>query len=307
MNLQFSQSLQELTIGNALLFVVGLIIVVVAANRIFGFFFKSSGWTEREEAMRDRLKSMDTTIQVLSQQLNEKAQLEGELRAQVKEQGKELANFKDLLANMQRQLDISNGEVVRLKKELETYNVLPKTAPKLTILGIWPDNPNLPELNTEGEQDAMYNSRLEFVPLKGAAANKDGVVLEMDRVKPEILEMGMHDDGMGNPMLADGVTEPGWWGQLVEDRDPRIMLAVLLYCRSNMQDRMNVSDVLTRSGVQYVISFNTPVEDIEAVKFARMLYLKIAEGMTVVQAMNRAKLVVNRRTQDMVRLRESTR
>lgn len=245
--------------------------------------------SEREKELRRRLDSMSTTISVLSQQLNEKSDLERELRTLTQAQTSEIMGLRERVREMEKELrDLKQG--------------LSLASSTLVVLGIWPQPAEgMPELDQRGEASALYNAGFEFVELSGSSANIDGVVREMDRVNPDILEIGCHDNGRGDPVLSDGPTEPGWWGELVEGRE--ILLAVLLYCRSHQQDRLNVSDVLLRAGVQSVVSFNRPIPDEQALKFVRLLYEKLGEGRPIRQAVNRAKLVVNRTTRDSIRLR----
>lgn len=257
--------------------------------------------SERERELRQRVRSMETTVNILSKEVERR---DGEIRDNkdlIEEQAKEIASLRTLVQESEQKQKALQEKVLKLEGELRAKNVI-ETKTSLVVLGIWPEPPaGDAVLNQQGEKDALYNAGFSFVELSGDSANVDGVVREMDRSSPRILEIGCHDDGNGNPVLSDGVTEPGWWADVVTDHD--ILLVVLLYCRSNQQDRLNVSDALLRAGVQNVISFNKPVADVQAIKFSRLLYQKLSEGMPIDRAVLRAKLVVNRATRDMIRLR----
>lgn len=296
MSLEELFGLPPLTV--AVLLTLGGYALIYLIDRGFGqVLFRPPLVSDRELDLKRQLASMETTISVLSQQLNEKLEFEKDLRDQSRRQIDEIKLLKSRIADLQT-------ETSRLSLEIRKQSVDANQI--ITVLGIWPSHPEgTPALNQAGESDALYNSGLSFVELLGPAANIDGIVREMDRSTPRIIEIGAHGDILGNPILSDGPTEPGWWGHLVDGRE--IDLVVLLYCRSNQQDRLNVADVLIRSGVKAVISFNRPIADDQSIRFVRMLYEKIAEGQTIDQAVSRAKLVVNRSTRDTVRLRTKPR
>lgn len=262
--------------------------------------------TEKEKELRGRVRSMETTIGVLSRELEKKDAEGKDQRDLIQEQHREIIQLKALVTELESKQVSLQKQSTLLEEELRAKNVIEPKEVRLPVLGIWPEPPmDEPDLDIKGEKDALYNAGFTFVELSGASANIDGVVRELDRFQPKILEIGCHDDGQGNPVLSDGPTEPGWWGDLIEGKD--ILLAVLLYCRSNQQDRLNVADALLRGGAKAVVSFNKPVADGQAIRFARMLYEKLSERQPIDQAFQRAKLVVNRNTRDNVQLRTKGR
>ena len=279
-----------------------------AVDRTLGNKLFRTDLSERERTLRVRVDTMATTVDVLSNQLNLKSESETMLRMEAAKCKSEILEVRGQVSKLTEQLgvamkdlDTANRELTVLRHQLEENNVLGKTA-EITVLGIWPDSPaGSPKLDLQAEADAIYNAGFTYVALNGSAATVDGIVWEMDRVKPDVLEIGAHDDEKGNIVLSNGTTDIGWWGELVEGRD--LELVVLLYCRSNIQDRLNIGDIMLRAGVKAVISFDRAVLDAQAVHFARMLYAKLAEGLNIQQAVGRAKLVVDRSTREMVRLR----
>lgn len=299
---------------SAAVFVIVSYAIVIVIDYRFGHRF-GRGINEREKAMQDRLVRMDNTIEVLSKQLNEKADAEIKQRLLAESCTQQIKSLTSQVNDLTAQLVKTQGElhkalidVAALRRQLEEGNVIQKLSDiiqkpsDIIVLGVWPDNPlGTPEIDQAGEANAIYDAGFAYVSLVGPAASRDGLVWEMDRVLPNVLEIGAHDDERGRIVLSGGTPEAGWWGELLEGRE--VLLVVLLYCRSNIQDRLNIGDVMLRAGVKAVVSFDRAVEDAQAVHFARMLYAKLAEGKPIDQAVHRAKLVVNRQTRDMVRLR----
>lgn len=174
----------------------------------------------------------------------------------------------------------------------------------MTVLALWPVAPGQPALDQKGESDALYNAGYAYTALRGENCNRAGVLLEIDRVRPTIIQVGGHGttDGI---LLSDGVAEPGWWGEVVAGKD--IALMVLLSCHSSQQDEINISDALIRVGVRAVISCDDAIGDGAAVRFAALLYQKLSEGLSLAMAVKRAKLGINRKNAEMIRLREVAR
>lgn len=205
------------------------------------------------------------------------------------------------LEKQMREHEALKQEVGALRGQLEAKNVIDKEPERMAILAIWPTPPGQPPLDQSAESDALYNAGYTYTALRGPRANRAGVILELDRVRPTIIQVGSHGNDEGI-LLSDGNAEPGWWGRVVDGKE--IQLILLLSCDSSQQDEINVSDALVREGVKAVISCDSKIDDGDAVKFAELLYAKLSEGEPLATAVNRAKLGVSRRAAEMIRLRE---
>lgn len=192
-----------------------------------------------------------------------------------------------------------------LREQLEAKKLIapiPQDKLPMHVLGIWPTVPGQVALDQQAEADALYNAGFAYTALRGARANRVGVILEIDRVRPTIIQCGGHGNREGI-MLSDGIAEPGWWGEVV--RGKAIQLMVLLSCDSSQQDELNVSDALIRVGVRAVISCDDKIADRDAVRFVELLYAKLSEGVPLAEGVQRAKLAVSRAAGEMIRLRLS--
>lgn len=286
-------------------FIVGCYIVLYILDKTIASRVFRTDITERERLMRDKLAQLQTTINVLSEQLNEKTRIEVEQRMGSTRRDAEIAGLTKQVQDLTVQLSEARRKTTELTGQLEDRQVIDRQPRDVTILAIWPDPPeNEPPLDTASEAQALYNAGFAYYSLRGPAASVNGIVREMDRVNPDTIEIGAHDDGKGNIMLSSGVTEPGWWGELITGRN--INLVMLMACRGNIQDSLNISDVLLRAGAKAVVSFDQAVEDTEAVAFAKMVYEKLAEHRPIQEAVARAKLIVKRSTREIIRLRVRT-
>lgn len=190
-----------------------------------------------------------------------------------------------------------------LREQLEDEQVLtPPPTREISVLGIWPDTPGQPALDQSAEADALYNAGYTYTALRGPRANRAGVVYEIARLRPSIVQVGSHGDKEGI-QLSDGVTEPGWWARVFAGKGVDLM--VLLSCDSSQQDELNVSDALITAGVKAVVSCDSAIGDKDAVKFAQLLYAMMSQRMPLAAAVREAKLSVSRKSGDMIRLRES--
>lgn len=244
------------------------------------------------EDTKRRINELEIQVSVLSTALNGAHSKIGEQSNQIGEQSNQIETMKREMAAMER-------ELAMLRR------VAPQTAEpprRMTILGIWPTVPGQVALDQQSEADALYDAGYTYIALRGARATRSGVTWEVDRVHPTIIQVGGHGDKDGI-MLSDGIAEPGWWAELVIGRS--IQLMVLLSCDSSQQDEYNISDALIRAGVKAVISCDGQIGDADAVKFAQLLYAKMTEGLPLVQAVQRAKLAVSRKSAEMIRLREA--
>jgi hypothetical protein len=233
--------------------------------------------TERVAELERKNKSLELTVNVLTEQLDKSNARIGQLKAEVS------ALEREVLA-----LQRSNGQ----------QKITPV---KMVVLGIWPVAPGQASLDQQAEADALYDAGYTYVALRGARATRAGVIWEVDRLHPTILQVGGHGDKDGI-MLSDGIAEPGWWAELVTGRE--IDLVVLLSCDSSQQDEYNISDALIRARVNAVISCDDKIGDIDAVRFTQMLYSRLAEGALLSEAVRRAKLAISRKSGEMIRLRE---
>lgn len=280
--------------------VVASIVLNVAllwATRRLGWF----GGEEERRMAAVALKSenafarMETTIDLLSQQVRTKDDQIAQMRASSLERD---ARIETLTQEIHRLEAI----VSDLTRQLQDKRLIEKPSRTMSILAIWPVAAGQPSLDTTGEADALYNNGYTYTPLRGAQANRVGVLLELDRVHPTIIQVGGHGTTEGI-LLSDGVAEPGWWAAAVAGRDVELM--VLLSCHSSQQDEINISDALIRAGVQAVVSCDDAIEDGAAVKFTEMLYSYLSQGVPLALAVRRATLGVSRKNAEMIRLREA--
>jgi hypothetical protein len=236
----------------------------------------------REEDLNRQIKELQLTVSVLTRQADENSDRVAELKARIADLEKELANMQG------RQERADNRSKAR----------------GITVLGIWPVAQGQPALDQTGEADALYDAGYTYVALRGPRATRSGVIYEIDRVRPTILQVGGHGDKDGI-MLSDGISEAGWWAELLSGRD--MQLVVLMSCDSSQQDEYNVSDALIRANVRAVISCDDKINDADAVRFTQLLYAKMNEGSSLSQAVQRAKLSVPRRSAEMIRFREANK
>lgn len=236
---------------------------------------------------------MDMTIKVLQRQLRDRDD--------------EIARMRANSAQRDERMQMLQGEIERLEvvvanltRQLEEGQVIAKPEPP-RILAIWPTAQGQPALDQSAESDALYNAGYAYTALRGMAANRTGVVLEIDRVRPTIIQVGGHgnEDGI---LLSDGIAEPGWWANLVRGR--AIDAMVLLSCESSIQDEINISDALIRAGVKAVISCDRKITDAGAITFVELLYSKLADGLPLAVAVRWARLGLGRDDAEMIRLRE---
>lgn len=190
-------------------------------------------------------------------------------------------------AVMERQEKQIN-ELTSKVKELERVNPAIPNNPWFRVLGIWPSG--VPILDQQGEANALYDSGYEYKALRGPEANRSGILRELERFKPFIWEIGAHGDENGI-QLSDGIARPGWWGHLAKQHRP--IAVVLMACRSNQQDRMNVADALIGAGVKNVVACDQNILDTDATKFVSLFYERLATGASFKDAAERAKLAVS--------------
>lgn len=279
--------------------------VLITNVVLFGLFLLATrkwGWWLLDRSVATSLMKseqayarMTTTIDVLTEQIRAKDDQLAQMRLNSLDRDERI---RELTQEIQRLEEV----VTSLKLQLEQKQVIEKVDQPLRVLAIWPTPAGQPGLDQSAESDALYNAGYGYVALRGIYANRAGVILEIDRVRPDIIQIGGHGTGDGI-LLTDGNAEPGWWGQVVSGRN--IQLILLLSCESSQQDEVNVSDALVRAGVQAVISCDAKIDDADAVKFTELLYAKLSEGLPLASATRRAKLGVSRNAAEMIRLREA--
>lgn len=192
------------------------------------------------------------------------------------------------------------GELEALIQELrgrieELERRLPGDNQRLAVLAIWPDVAKLPPLNTADEAAAIYNAGFNYRALQGKEATRLNVLRELRRHAYGVIEVGAHGSAEGI-MLADGMTEPRWWADVL--RGHRVRLVVLMACESDL-----VGDALVRAGMPAVVSVQRKIPDRDAVLFVTALYEGLADGATVEEAVARARLAVPRGSAEMIRFR----
>lgn len=193
------------------------------------------------------------------------------------------------------------GILIDRVKELErTTPITPvETVPfKGRVLGVWPES--LP-LNTAGEKEAISKTGLEYDALEGPSASREGIVEQLGLREYSILEIGAKGGGIGIK-LSDGIASPTWWAQLA--RQHHIDIFIVLANESSKPGVDNVADALFNAGVKYVISVDSSITDVDAVKFAKMFYRRLSRGVPLAKAVDYAKLVITDAGSDTIKLRE---
>lgn len=283
--------------------VIGVVASVVL-NVALMWAMQRWNWFDGEEERRMAavaLKSeqayarMTTTIDLLSQQIRDKDEQIVAMRASSQARDAKIETLTKEIHRLETM-------VADLTRQLQERQLIESTPRAMSILAIWPVAAGQSSLDTAGEADALYNNGYSYTPLRGPQANRVGVLLELDRVRPTIIQLGGHGTTEG-VLLSDGVAEPGWWGAAVAGREVGLM--VLLSCHSSQQDEINISDALIRAGVSAVVSCDDAIEDGAAVKFAELLYSYLSQNVPLPMAVRRAKLGVSRKNAEMIRLREA--
>lgn len=274
----------------------GVIIAVVVVTIVFvilRFWPQAVAADLRSQVARSQ--EMQASIATLQAQQRQLLEMWAEARseAQRERQLRQAAEAK--LAGVEERLRI-------LRDQLEEEKLIkPQVTEEVSVLGIWPDTPGQPALDQSAEADALYNAGYSYTALRGPRANRAGVILEVTRLRPTVVQVGSHGDKDGI-MLSDGVAEPGWWGRVFAGKGVNLM--VLLSCDSSQQDEINVSDALIAAGVKAVVSCDSAIGDKDAVRFAQLLYAMLSQRMPLATAVQQAKLSVSRKAGEMIRLRE---
>lgn len=294
-------------VGIGLVLYGGLIVVAISLGpRWFHrqFHERQESLDKRERFLANLVTKSEATYKDLEATVAIYRDLNRAKETQIIQMAQEIQALRIELATLREQLETEAQTIADLKHQLESTQTIdqPAEASEFSVLGIWPDAPGQPPLDTQGEADALYNAGYAYTALRGPRANRAGVILEIDRVRPTVIQVGGHGNSEGI-LLSDGVAEPGFWGQVVAGKG--IALMVLLSCDSSQQDEINISDALVTAGVQAVVSCDDQIADADAVRFASLLYGGLANKMTLSRAVQRAKLSVSRKAAEMIRLREA--
>lgn len=288
------------------LLVIGLLLYV---GLILAAIFVAPRWfeqrySEREDFLQGLVMKSEATYNDLVATIKVYRDLTQTKDNQIVGMAQEIQTLRGEVVTLREQLEKEAHTVADLKRQLEANQAIeqPPQAEEFSVLGIWPDAPGQAPLDQQGEADALYNAGYPYTALRGPRANRAGVILEIDRLRPTVIQIGGHGTNEGT-LLSDGVAEPGWWGQAVAGKGVRLM--VLLSCDSSQQDELNLSDALINAGVKAVVSCDSQIDDRDAVRFAQLLYAKLAEKLPLARAVQRAKLSVGRKSAEMIRLRET--
>lgn len=238
---------------------------------------------------------LESTVADLQRRLNESEEQNRRLEERTEFLLDELRKSNAEIERQKRQINELTSKVKDLQRDVSN---MPNNS-SFRVLGIWPDG--TPILDQQSEANALYDAGFEYKALRGPEANRSGILRELERYKPLIWEIGAHGDENGI-LLSDGVARPGWWGNLAKQYRPPIA-AVLMACRSNQQDRINVADALISAGVKNVIACDKNILDADATKFVSLFYERLAAGANFKDAADRAKLAVSDASREMITVR----
>ncbi len=195
-----------------------------------------------------------------------------------------------------------SGKINELERSVSQPHAEANPASTLKIgrvLGVWPEPVKLDSI---GEKDAIYSTGLEYESLEGAAATRMGIVEQLgQRSDYRIMEIGAKG-GQSGIQLHDGITPPLWWSDLAKQHN--IDIFVVLSNESSKPGVTNVADALYNAGAKAVISVDSSISDLDAVKFARFLYRKLSRGASLKASVNAARLVISDAGAETIKLRE---
>lgn len=166
------------------------------------------------------------------------------------------------------------------------------------VLGVWPEPL---DLDLDGERRAIANAGIEYEALEGDVATRIGIIEQLSQREYHILEIGAKG-GEEGVKLHDGIAAPEWWTRLAKQHNLNIF--VVLSNESSKPGVVNVADALFSAGAKAVVSVDSEISDLDAVKFATMFYRRLARGVPLAKAVEYAKLVVTDSSSDAIKLRE---
>lgn len=209
----------------------------------------------------------------------------------------ELKKSNARIVQQEEKILVLNGKVRELEKPLaaivSNYSYVGR------VLGIWPTS--LP-LDVEGEKNAIFQAGLPYEAVEGEYATRMGIVEQLSqRDDYTIIEIGAKGSRDGI-MLSDGLAPAYWWQQLAKQHS--IQIFVVLANESSKPGTENIADALFNSGAKAVISVDSSINDVDAVKFARMFYRRLSRGTPLAEAVGYARLVITDAGADAIKLRE---
>lgn len=250
--------------------------------------------------LQKQLAEVQTQLAECNRRLAESEQKNEELEKKLDERQNfllgELEKANQKSGRQQQQIKELNDKVADLERVNGTRT---EPAPKIgRVLGIWPDA--LP-LDTAAEKDALPNAGLDYEALEGSAATRMGVIEQLSQFNYKVLEIGAKGGAEG-VKLFDGITPPRWWAELAKRH--HIDLFVILANESSKPGVENVADAIFNAGAKAVVSVDSKIDDIDAVRFARVLYRRLARKIPLADAVGYARLVITDAGADTIKLRE---
>lgn len=206
----------------------------------------------------------------------------GRANAKISEQNDKIAQLSSKVKEMERTVPITPVEAVPFMGR---------------VLGVWPDA--LP-LDTVGERRAISTTGLEYEALEGDAATRMGIIEQLSQREYRIMEIGAKGGEVGIK-LKDGIAPPEWWTRLAKQHS--IDIFVVLSNESSKPGVVNVADALFNAGADAVVSVDSKISDIDAVRFATMFYRRLSRGVPLDKAVDYAKLVISDSGSDTIKLR----
>lgn len=193
-----------------------------------------------------------------------------------------------------------SDQVRNLLQQLEANNVIPPLREELQIcvLGVWTKAPGLdPQANAE----TLAIAGVEYTELSGMRASMEGILYALPLRNYTAIEVGARGEARGIE-LQDGLATVQWWADLAKLF--KVDTFLFLADHSGTQTQTSIAErVFQSANVRNVISVDGEVDDVVARRYARMLYARWAEGQSLSQAHQMAKLAVGPHFGRLFRLR----
>lgn len=236
--------------------------------------------------LRSRVETQDSLIDELrkmyAEETTARAAMESRMRT---EQAASEAKIRGLETEVER---------LRLRiRQMEMSGVVrgEPTLADRSVLGVWPPS----GLDTWQDTNAIYDAGFMYRTLRGEQATRASIARELGRSDYGILEIGAHGSPSEGIMLADGVTEPGWWRRVV--RPYGVELVVLMACTSD-----GVAESVRDGGIPYVVSVSDTITDEQVGIFLREFFRHLGNDHSVEDAYRRSRTAVDRPTWEGLRL-----
>lgn len=299
---------------NEQLVAIIFIIVVYALLYLVDRFLRPR-WTqpdgtviERERQLQSQIDKLRSEMEGIKAQSAEDKRIAIEeatdLRKQIRILVKQNEEYVVKIAGLERQVQDANKRADDLEQQLrhvqQNVEAITPDSRWFRVLGIWPEG--LPTLDTQAEANALYNAGFEYRALRGKEANRIGILRELERWKPHLLEVGAHGTEEGIVLSGGDIVRPGWWGNIAR-QNRQVVAAVLMACRSNQQDRLNTADAMINAGVKHVIAVDEEIPDTDAVQFVSLFYEMLSKGVSFEDAGRRALLAVSDVAREMIVVR----